>query len=191
MSPRLSPVMTPSDLPEAELWAACRDGDLDQLGEAFVPVDLPVTATVRAATLAPLVPPRAIVERRSAAWVFGALDTLPLVRSVAIRHSDRVAVARSWRVVVREVVLQADDVESIGGVEVTTPARTAIDLARHQSYDPVVDLDAIARLLTLANLDLAGCRERLDRTRNLPNKRVALRRLTEALLATEFRALAV
>jgi hypothetical protein len=184
MTLRLSPVMTSADLPEAELWALCRDGELDHLGEGFIPVDLPVTASIRASTLAPLIPPRAIAERYTAAWVHGALDALPAVRSLAMRHNQRVAVARSWRVVVREVVFHDGDIEPIGGIEVTTSARTALDLARQKTFRES-DLPLLARLLEPTGLELADCRARLDRTKNLPNKREALRRLTEALLLNE------
>ena len=83
---------------------------------------------VRAQAFAALVPGRAVVGQLAAAWVHAG-GTPPhrvtvLVRSGARRpdpHPDRLAA---------EADLADDDVQSCGGVAVTTVLRTALDVAR-------------------------------------------------------------
>lgn len=63
------------DLPLAELCAARLDGELVAIGTGWCPVDEPDLPSLRAAAVAPRLPAPLIVERRSAAWVHGALPS--------------------------------------------------------------------------------------------------------------------
>jgi len=91
-------------------------------------VGAPDDAVTRAAAFAALVPPRAAVGRLAAVWVHVGGEppsrVAVLVRSGARRldpHPDRSTA---------EADLRDADVEQIGGVGVTTVARTGIDVAR-------------------------------------------------------------
>src|SRR3546814_10427379 len=66
-----------SRLSQAELSAACLDGDLVPLGEGFVPADLIETTALRAASLRPVLGTSLAASHLSAAWVLGGIDDPP------------------------------------------------------------------------------------------------------------------
>ncbi|MDW4572534.1 type IV toxin-antitoxin system AbiEi family antitoxin [Microbacterium sp. M3] len=160
-------------LSRAELTAACLDGDLVELGDAYMPADAVETAALRAGSLARILGDTLAATHLTAAWIHGALPAPP------VRHTVQRAVARRLHMVVdrhlvyRDVAVDADDLQLRGGVRVTTPARTLADLAR-------VDDSAHARasfLLADAEPDaLATAIARLE-SGVLPHKRAALARL--------------
>ncbi len=182
MSFRLHAVITAADLPETELWAARLDGEISVLAESFLPVGMPLDTAIRARSLAPILPARAIIELHSAAWVHGATTALPSRHTIAVHAADRSPVPRQSRLVVREVVFRRGDVINMHGIWLTSPLRTAIDLARHHTFDPGIDPPILAHLIEDAGLDLCDCTTMMNRTRNLPNKRAALNRITTALI---------
>jgi hypothetical protein len=178
---RLESVLTEADLPLSELWAACRDGELVPLSSsAFVFADVPQTPVVRALAVRPVLARRSIVERHSAAWVHGAVTTPPRLHTIAVRYANRSSASRHLAVV-REVALRPGDTMTIAGIEVTTPLRTAIDLARDRAFDGPKDGPIIAKLLESSGLP--ECRGYFDAARNLPHKARALQRITDALLS--------
>ncbi|WP_083410499.1 hypothetical protein [Mycolicibacterium rutilum] len=78
-------------------------------------------------------------------------------------------------IVVRNERMDADDVQFIDGLPVTTPQRTAFDLARHLPRDIAVrHLDALARATGLTVVDVLPLAERYPRARGLPRARIAL-----------------
>ncbi|MCT7657346.1 type IV toxin-antitoxin system AbiEi family antitoxin [Mycobacterium deserti] len=95
---------------------------------------------------------------------------------------DTVAVELIWRcgrpprgIVVRNERLDADDITTVDGMLVTTPARTAFDIARHLSRDRAVrHLDALARDTGIEASEVLLLSERYPRARGLPRARVAL-----------------
>jgi hypothetical protein len=117
-------------LSRAELCAARLDGDLVEVGEAYLPADAVETAALRARSLLPLLTPTVAAAHTSAAWIHGALDAPParhtLQRCVGWRLHQR----WSRRFVYRESQLPAEDLMHLGGIAVTTPARTLVDLVR-------------------------------------------------------------
>ncbi|WP_202567096.1 type IV toxin-antitoxin system AbiEi family antitoxin [Agreia sp. COWG] len=184
---RLASVLTESDLPLSELWAACLDGELVPLSStAFLLADLPATPIERALAVRPVLGARMLIERDSAAWVFGARDTAPRLHTIAMRHAQRMTVSR-YAATVREVVLKPGDTTTVAGIEITTRLRTAVDIARSNDFSPCNDDMVLSRLLE--NIDLVACREYLERARNLPGKSLALRRITDALVASAARAI--
>ena len=117
-------------LSAAELSAARLDGHLVELGEGYMPADAVETAAMRAASLGSLLGESMSASLMSAAWVWGAIDEPPM------RHSAHRAVERrlhhviARRLVLHDVFVPASGRVSIGGVWVTTPLQTLLDLAR-------------------------------------------------------------
>jgi hypothetical protein len=111
---------------------------------------VPDTIELRASALALVVPPSAIVVDRTAAWLHG-VDILP--RS-AVRVAPPLEVFSSSGSRLRRPgvgsgirALRADDVDIVGGVRVTSPRRTALDLGRLlHKYDAIAALDGFLRL---------------------------------------------
>jgi hypothetical protein len=181
---RLLPlVLSRFDLPEAELHAARLDGELFAIDECFGPVDLAPQASLRAASLAAILPGRLIAEQRTAAWVLGALLDPPAQHQLCADTAARYRFAGAARFTVREVVLDPDDTTLLAGLRVTTPLRTAIDLARFCAEFASADRDIVAGLARIGGFDLTAAIAGLERRRHLPGKVRAAERLRAALPA--------
>jgi hypothetical protein len=176
---RLASVLRDDDLPYAELCAARLDGEVVAVDDCFAPIDVVLSPDARARAAARDWSSRLIAERRSAAWIWGALAEPPAPHELCASIAARARPPTPARAVVREVAIDADEYVSIGGVRVTTPLRTVADLARF-SDDFDRDASAVSLLLGLGGLTLDECRAALDRRRNLPGKRRAWQRLVEA-----------
>ena len=178
---RLPDILSTRDLPYSELCAARLDGELYRLDDTFSPVDGLDQPRLRALSVGSWAPAGLIAERRTAAWIYGALDDAPLRHQFCVDTAARVRPDRSLRFAVREVVLGAGDIVQIDGVRLTAPIRTVIDLARIRD-DRADDIpELISRLAAGWRLTVEQCRELLDRRRNLPGKREALAMITAAL----------
>ena len=173
--PVLTAVPTTGTLEAAELAACVLDGDLLRVGDAFVPIDAPIGRVDRALAIPPVLPRRAILARRSAAWVWGALWQLEEPLSLYVR-SESPSVARDpLRTRVHEVSLAADDVVVLGGLELTSPLRTAVDLACAREGE--FDQQGLQRLLRRSGLTVTEVEASLARRPRIPGRRWALRRL--------------
>ena len=172
---RLASVLSARDLPVAELHALKLDGQLTALDECFIAIDQPAGLAQRARSLALYCDDRLIVEQHSAAWVWGALQNPPARHELCASVGARSRSVHPHRLLVREVVIAETDHVDVAGVRVTTPLRTAGDLARFAEH---FDLAVVERLLESAGLTVADCVADLDSRRNLPRKRIALERLT-------------
>lgn len=125
-------------LSAAELAGARLDGDLVEVGEAFMPADAVETRELRAASLRRHVPPTMALIRESAAWVHGAVSEPPGRHLVQRVSASRVHVPHDPRTIYRDQRIDPEAVVRIGGVWVTTPARTLADLVRAaHGGDPV------------------------------------------------------
>ena len=178
---RLAPVLHVGDLPLAELCAARLDGELFALDEAFAPVDVGAGPVERARAAGRDWPARLIAERWSAAWIWGAAERPPARHQLCASKDARARPVVPARGVVREVVIAADEYEVLGSVRVTTPLRTAVDLARFTDEFGAVEARTVRHLAAMAGADLAECRRALERRRNLPGKKIAWARLDAAL----------
>lgn len=130
-------------LSHAELTAARLDGDLVDLGEAFLPADAVETRELRAASLQRLVPPTVVLTRASAAWVHGAVPAPPL-RHVVQRLSRVRLQMQQPRLAYRDRLIPRGDMMLIAGVAVTLPVRTLADVARDlhggdEGARPIID----------------------------------------------------
>ncbi|GAB2467160.1 hypothetical protein [Xylanimonas ulmi] len=160
-------VIRPADVGgRAAWWVMVRDGALRVVADdAAVPVGAAIPPEARAAAIAGRVPATAVVVGPSAVWLHcGGLAPEPL--DLARRNGTRRLASESTRV---------------GAVRVTTPTRTAIDVAAMLPHEVAVtmlvdlaragvDLGAVARSLELrprvvgrprARITLAAARERL------------------------------
>jgi hypothetical protein len=141
---RLAPALDTGLFSEAERSALRLDGECVPLGLTVIPVDVPVDATVRAASLSAAVARYdLVVDLRTAAWVHGALPSLPRSLTLAV-DIDRARRTKLIRPAPREARFRADDVARLGGVLVTTPLKTAFDLLR---LEDGADTAAVALLL--------------------------------------------
>jgi hypothetical protein len=177
MKVRIPSLLTTADFSEAELSAMVLDGTLYRMGDCYCVIDQMPSVALRSGALAQVLPQRLIVERLTAAWVWGAVLDLPASYYVCVDIRSRVRPPATGRLVVREVVIADSEIVDFGVVRVTTPVRTALDLAR--SPDPFGEKEsaALATLMHVANLTMEACEEAMNERRNLPNKKIALVRL--------------
>jgi hypothetical protein len=175
----LGSLLTDRDLPAAELCSARLDGELVPVGEGWSPVDLPVGEAVRAQAAALLVPPRVIAERMTAAWIFGVVPE-PTRHHFCVDARSRAHLSPSPRIQLREVSCTPEDTTVLGGLRVTTPLRTVIDLARHGAVEEQALLRVIAALLAYGRLDPQAAIQRLSLTPKAPHTGLAHRRVRTA-----------
>lgn len=117
-------------LSSAELSAARLDGDVVELGEAYIPADAVETRALRAGSLGGLLGDTLAATHLSAAWIHGALDEPPARHTVQRAVSRRLHHVVGRRVVYRDPAVPPEDLWIVGGVFVTSPQRTLADLAR-------------------------------------------------------------
>ncbi|MFT4285462.1 MAG: type IV toxin-antitoxin system AbiEi family antitoxin [Protaetiibacter sp.] len=168
-------------LSDVELQAAELDGECYRLGDGFLPIGMAPTVESRAAAAIGARPTRLVAALGTAAWVWGAADRFPA------RGEYLVALDARWRppatehAHIVESVLRPGDVVRFGGATVTSPLRTAIDLARFRAEFGSVERTAVHALAHVGGFDLADALAAMDRGRNLSGKRTAAARLRAAL----------
>lgn len=170
----------------SELQAMATDGLLQQVYQrGYATPGSAATPQLRARCAALGVPPairqRVVAGRLTAAWIHGCSPE-PDRLALLVDTKRRVSSLRSTRgCTLHEVRLGPCDVVSIGGLMVSSPLRTALDIALHVDATRAVpalrsllarpEQDVRLRLLTLA----------IEATPRLPHKKAALEKL--ALLA--------
>jgi hypothetical protein len=174
---RLNAVLHRSDFPTPELQALVLDGQAYRVDECVAPVDEVAGPLQRAAALVAELPARLIAEQHSAAWIWGAQPHPPRRHEVCADITARARPAVGALLSVREVVLLHEDTTLLAGLSVTTPMRTAIDLARFVPCWNDREAEIVRALLSLAGIGIVDCARVMNRKRNLPNKRIALERL--------------
>ncbi|WP_308796636.1 hypothetical protein [Agromyces silvae] len=177
---RIPSVLGTDDLSLAELCAARIDGDVGAMHGVFVPVDEPDLPALRAAALAVGIDRSLILDRRSAAWVHGALPVPPhelqLCRSSTARSTAHPGEPR-----IRELVIAEDELVEYLGVRCTSPARTAFDLLRDPE-EPSHEVEQIVGRLLATHGDVEReLRARLVTSARLPYRALAVGRLARAL----------
>lgn len=180
---QLPRVLGSDDLPLPELMAAGLDGELFGLGAGHCPVDAVETPALRLASVIPGGSVRYVAELGTAAWVWGARPTPPLPVELCVEARARAARIGGRLAIVREVVLAPGEVQVLDGLRVTTPLRTAIDLARARERFGSAEASTIRRLSELGGFGFTDCLTAMSARRNLPDKRRAAERLKAALEA--------
>ena len=113
------------------------------LRDVYCHTDLPDDIDLRAAAVALVLPPGAVVAGHHAAWLYG-VDVAARGAPVQV-CVPRGTVLRRPGVAPYAAKLADDDVTTVRGLPVTTPLRTALDLARRESLtEAVVAVDALA-----------------------------------------------
>jgi len=190
MNTRLPRIISSADFPLAELCSARLDGQLFTLGECWYPIDEVEDETMRATSLASLVSAKAILERMTAAWVYGIIPE-PRRHHVCVSAAARIHIKPTRRVQIREVSLATADTLQFDGVRVTTPVRTVVDLARSIPAN-CTEADHRHLLFVLTGLlrysghtNTDAVREQCER-RSVPHRSLAVARLDEvdALLSS-------
>lgn len=161
------------------------DGVLQRLlGESYAPVG-PVSpglrATALASTLTPRLTGRTVVGRMSAAWVFGCAPPPPAPVLLVPAPRRLSSTGRGHGALLHEVALGDYDILELGPVRVTTPLRTAVDVAVHS--EGALAVQTLRRLLGQPGLGLtlSLVRRALETLPRQPNKqrgRDLLARLT-------------
>jgi hypothetical protein len=154
----------------AELSAARLDGDVVELGDAYIPADAVETAALRAGSLLGVLGELLAATHVSAAWIHGALPEPPAKHTVQRAVARRIHRIPSHRIVYRDLAVDPGDLQRIGSVWVTTPVRTLVDLTRVGDADHT----RAARLLAQGRRDLVD--DALARLESgaLPYKRTAI-----------------
>jgi hypothetical protein len=162
-----------------ELQAMATDGVLVQLYQRGY--TLPGTATTpqlraRAASFAvpPAIRQRVVAGRMTAAWIYGCADE-PDRLALLVDATRRISSLRSTRgCTLHEVRLGPFDVVSLGGLMVSSPLRTAMDIALH--VDAERALPALRKMLARPELDvrLRLLRLAVEAAPRIPHKKAAL-----------------
>lgn len=166
-------------LSNAELTAACLDGHLVSLGDAYMPADAVETPALRAGSLVRTLGDTLAATHLTAAWIHGGLPAPPARHTVQRAVSRRLHVVPDRQLVYRDLAVTAEDLHLIGGVHVTTPERTLADLAR------VGDAEHTRAARLLAGSDPDASTRAIARLEEgtLPHKHAALACLREMLTA--------
>lgn len=165
-----------AELPLAELSAARLDGDVVRFGPSYFPIDVPPSVSARARSLAPVLPPRFIADRRTAAWVFGALPALPARLDACVRTESRPSALCHFDGSVREVVIDDSEILDVDGVLVTTPLRTMFDLLREPRFDSA-NSRLVAAIGGVTGVTRERCESYISGRSHLPRKSQTLARL--------------
>jgi len=157
---------TYADLPRLGLTASrlrqlLQDGSVRRVFRGgFQPRAIEDSPTSRAACAALVLPAHSVVCDRAAAWIYGidtyepdALDVDPALDVVAVGGANG---SRRPEIVGGKRDLLPDEIVEINGIRVTTPIRTACDIAclrgRHRA---LATLDAFRREFALTDVDFA------------------------------------
>lgn len=165
-----------------ELQSLAADGVLARLNQnGFTLPDVQHSSRLRARAAAGSVPPRVrqrvVAGRMTAAWIYGCAEE-PDRLALLVDAKRRVSGLRNTRgCTLHEVKLGPMDVVSLGGLMVSSPLRTALDIALH-----VEARHALPALENLLNRPQQDVRLRLlvlaiEATPRVPHKLAALDKL--------------
>jgi hypothetical protein len=154
-----------------------RSGELRHVvAGVHVPSVVPDSLELRAAAVALVVEPSSVVCDRTAAWLWGVdvfdfaqLELLPPIETFVLRGRTR---TRRRGCAGGERDLAEEDIVVVGGVRVTTPLRTAADLACHLSpRRALAALDAFMREHAITERELRRILLRYYRRRGVVQAR--------------------
>ncbi|MGC4113012.1 MAG: DUF559 domain-containing protein [Nocardioides sp.] len=156
-----------------QLRRSIRRGEVKTLLRGvFLRADVPLTIELKLAAAALVISPTSVACDRTAAWIWGVdvygyaeLDGVPALESFVLsggRRTERDGVSGGER-----ALLPTDWVE-VGGVKVTTPVRTAMDLAcRLPRRSALAAMDALMRAHGFGHESMAEMLPRYFRRRGV------------------------
>lgn len=172
-------------LTPSEQSAMALDGDLWRCGTTLVEPDSPDDALNRLRLASVGCPPNVALVRLSAAWVWHTFEVLPQRVSVSSIDRTRLTSHTNGQFVACDLRFADGDLVRDQSRYVTSPARTATDIARYETTLKEEEILALLRRLLRVHERVFGTSEalieRIDRSRNLPYKSRCLSRLNEAL----------
>ena len=177
---RLPAILDSRIFPTSELHALVLDGEAYRVDDCMAAVDELPTPALRAQAVAAELPQRLIAEQHTAAWIWGAQFQPPARHEVCADIDARTRPTLNVRLRVREVVILHEDVALLAGLSVTTPMRTAIDLARFVTDWSEDEAQILRELIRLGGFSVLDCARTMNRRKNLPAKKLALERLALA-----------
>lgn len=142
----------------------------------YVVATTPDSVELKAAAAVLAAPDHVVVADRSAAWIhgidvldFAELDVLPRLEVVSYDHKER---TRRGGVLGGERDLRESEITMVNGVRVTTPMRTACDIAcLYGRYRAIATLDAFRRKFGITVEDLVKMLPRYARRRGVKQLR--------------------
>ena len=166
----------------AELQAMAADGVLTRLSQrGYLPPGEASTPQLRARAVACTIPQpirqRVVAGRMTAAWIFGCAGEPDRI-ALLVDASRRISSLRATRGCnFHEVKLGPFDVVSLGGLMVSSPLRTAVDIALH--VEPERALPVLGAFLAAPELDIALrlLVRAVEATPRVPYKKQALAKL--------------
>ncbi|THJ67427.1 hypothetical protein E8P82_04820 [Arthrobacter echini] len=168
----------------AELQAMKLDGLVRLvIGSSYLRSDFAENPVTRSRSAAHSVPhslrPRVALARSCAAWIYGCAPAPAQISLVTDHRRRTTALPPFTAAVMHQVSLGPFDVNLVGGVSVTTPLRTALDIAVHGDGTAVSVLRAIDGARELA-CPLRLVEAALLGSSRVPGKARALTRLRAA-----------
>lgn len=167
-------------LPEVELQAVRLDGEAYRLVGSYLPIGVAPAPATRAIAALGSRTPRLIAALGTAAWIWGAMPHPPLRREFLVDLDARWRPPFGGDLVVIESHLRPGDVVRCGQASVTSPVRTAVDLARFRAHFGESESGVVRRLAELGGFDVEDAVHAMNRGRNLSGKRAASQRLRDA-----------
>jgi hypothetical protein len=169
-----------------ELQAMASDGVLNQLSQrGYLPPGAVPSPQLRARAAVGTIPAhlrqRVVAGRMTAAWIYGCAGE-PDRMALLVDANRRISSLRAVRgCSFHEVRLGPFDVVSLGGLMVSSPLRTAVDIALH--VEPERALPALAAFLAAPELDvrLRLLLRAVGATPRMPHKKAALAKLAALL----------
>lgn len=174
------------DFSGVELQAMTADGLLKRVyAQTYVRWDIEPDPVCRALAagqcLTERLLERTMLGRFTAAWIYGCAPP-PRQLQLLIDHGRRTTALPPFSpAVLHEVQLGPADGMDIAGVTVTTPLRTAVDIARHGPGGPAVRALLAIGADPVLRCPLGYVRSELESLNRLPGKSTALQRVDAAL----------
>jgi hypothetical protein len=162
-----------------ELSAARLDGDVVEIGDAYIPADLLESPDVRASSVAGFVQDGTAASGPTAAWIHGAGDAPPSVHHVQRARVRRVRPRPSMRVVFHDTAVDAADLMRLGGIAVVAPTRTMLDLvlSLHRDAGVLSWVERLAEAIPSVVPESRAALEALERVPGTRTGREVLERL--------------
>ena len=148
------PTSAPTAWPPAIRSAELLRGTLVRCGPGVRPIGRPESPRQRLAALSPWLEDR-IACGATAAWVWGARPTPGAPLRCAMPGRRRPPTVPPPGVVIHQLTLKPDDVETLGGRHITSPLRTAVDLLKSLQYERR-DRESVRLLALASGVDRSG-----------------------------------